>query len=125
MDLLRPFGTRNFVVGISIAALAYLLAPSLQKGARAVAVKGAQGAMMVGGAAASAVSTGREKVSGMWQNVSGSNVNQQESNMLQTMIEEMRAERQQHASLMQEMVNTMKNMQEEMAMLKNQHETVY
>lgn len=123
MDLLRPFGTRNFIVGISIAALAYLLAPTLQKGARAVAVKGAQGAMIVGGAAANAVNTGREKVSGMWQNVASSN--QQETSLMQQMVEEMRAERQQHSSLMQEMVNTMKNLQEEMAMLKNQHETVY
>lgn len=124
MDLLRPFGTRNFVIGIGLAALAYLFAPTLQRNARTVAVKGAQGAMLVGGAAANAFSTGKERIGGVIQGMGNAGRSEDTSNV-QQLVNDLRNEREQFNNVLSEVMSTMKNLQDEVRVLKNQRETVY
>lgn len=119
MDLFKPFTTRGFVIGVGIAALAYLLGPQIKQGARNVAVKGMQGAMIAGDAASQAVASGREKMSNMVQNVG----NRGDSTM-QQFISEMKEEREQIAAALSEMVNTMRQMQDEIALLRDGQGTV-
>lgn len=119
MDLLKPFTSRGFVIGIGIAALAYLLGPQIKQGAKTIAVKGMQGAMVAGEAATQAVTNGREKMGQMMQNM-----NHQGDNLVQQMVSEMKEEREQISHTLNELVNTMRNMQEEITLLKEGQRTV-
>lgn len=118
MDLLKPFTTRGFVIGVGIAALAYLLGPQIKQGAKTVAVKGMQGAMLAGEMASQAVTSGREKMGNMMQNMGN------KGDTMMQLISEFKEERQQVSSTLSELVTTMKNMQEEIALLKEGQRTV-
>lgn len=121
MDLLKPFGSRSFYVGLGVAALAYLLAPTLKQNARAVAVKGVQGAMLAGGAASNALARGREKMSHVMHDV---RENVTDNKMVEQLVSELKAEREQYANTLQEIMSTMKSMQEEIASLRGNEGTV-
>jgi hypothetical protein len=119
MDLLKPFTSRGFVIGIGLAALAYLLGPQIKQGAKTVAVKGMQGAMVAGDAASQAVASGREKMGSMMQNMGNKG-----DTMVQQMVSEFKEEREQVSNTLNELVNTMKSMQEEISLLKEGQRTV-
>ena len=123
MNLLKPFGTESFLIGIGIAAASYLLGPTIKRGARGVAVKGMQGALMAGDAANDAMETSKDKFNDFIQNMMGdgkSNVNfeHMENSFHKDLIDELKADRHQNSELMKELVSSMKSLQSEIKDLK-------
>ncbi len=123
MKYLKPFGTQSFVLGIGLAALTYLIGPSVKRGARSVAVKGMQGALMAGEAASNAVDTGKEKASSLFQNLMNRGHNHEaeiieRKQLFNNMMNEMKEERRQNRELMQSMLETMQSMQKEISSIK-------
>lgn len=121
---MKYFGTQSFVVGLGLAALTYLVGPSVKKGARKMAVKGMQGAMMAGEAASDVVDTGKEKASSFFENIMHRG-NHHETAMMErkqffdNMMTEMREDRRQNREFMQGMLETMKSMQAEISSIKS------
>lgn len=62
-DIIKPFGTQGFLVGMGVAALGYFLAPQLKKTLRPVAVKGTQGVMSLGSKTKHILEDGKDKIS--------------------------------------------------------------
>ncbi|WP_408954679.1 hypothetical protein [Natroniella sp. ANB-PHB2] len=114
MKLLKPFGTQNFVLGIGIAAATYLLGPTLKRNARNVAVKGVQGALTAGSMASQVMDDGKEKMTGLVGNMSDQRANQE----MAMIYNELREEREQ----MKELISTVKELQQEVADIKNETE---
>ncbi|MCK8826658.1 hypothetical protein MWH25_02695 [Natroniella acetigena] len=114
MKFLKPFGTQNFVLGIGIAAATYLLGPTLKRNARNVAVKGMQGALSAGGMASQVMDDGKEKMSGLVENMSGQRANQE----MAMIYNELREEREE----LKELLTTVKELQQEVADIKNETE---
>lgn len=122
MNLLKPFGTESFILGIGIAAVSYLLGPTIKRGARGVAVKGMQGAMMAGDAANDAMDSSRDKFSdfiqGMMNDGKNNVMDQQDNNFQRELFNELKAEREQYSELMKELVSSVKSLQGEVSDLK-------
>ncbi|WP_432665519.1 hypothetical protein R9X47_04445 [Wukongibacter baidiensis] len=121
MNLLKPFGTESFILGIGIAAVSYLLGPTIKRGAKGVAVKGMQGALMAGDAANEAMDTGRDKFSDFIQGImndGNNNVMDQDNDFQKELFNELKAERQQYSELMKELVSSVKSLQGEVSELK-------
>ena len=127
MNILKPLGSPGFAIGLGIAALTYFLGPSLKRGARNVAVKGMQGALMAGEGASNAMHEGKETMSNMFGNTFGNEnymnemsteMAQQNTQMVQQVFQEMREEREQYKNMFQEMMNTMQGMQDDISSLK-------
>lgn len=124
MNYLKPFGSQNFVLGVGLAALTYLFGPSVKNGARNVAVKSTQGALMAGETATNAVYTGKEKVSDFFGNLMGghdgdSNHIMEQQQVFSQFMHEIQEERKQSNELMKNMMKTMKDMQHEISTIKN------
>lgn len=121
MNLLKPFGTEGFILGIGIAAVSYLLGPTIKRGAKGVAVRGMQGALMAGDAANDAIDTSREKFSDFIQGMMGDNKDNmmhQDNNFQKELFNELKSERQQYSELMKELVSSVKSLKDEVSDLK-------
>ncbi len=114
MKVLKPFGTQGFIIGLGVAALTYTLGPVIKRNSRNAAVKGAQGALSVGGVASQMFNNGKERVSGMFEGMEETDHVTGEE--MKTFIEEMRAERDQ----INELVNKVNGLEEEISIVKNQ-----
>lgn len=116
MKYLKPFGSQSFVVGIGIAALAYLFGPTIKRGAKTVAVKGMQGALIAGESATNAVEGGKQKASDFINNLVTKQGNNDEefSHIYRQMVNELKTQREQNNNVMKELVETMKGMQTQM-----------
>ncbi|KAB3525507.1 hypothetical protein [Alkaliphilus serpentinus] len=121
MNILKPFGSQNFVLGIGIAALGYLLGPTLKQGARTVAVKGVQGAMMAGNTASNIMETGKENMGNLFERMTGNQKEymQMEQHFRQNLMNEIKSEREEYNSVLKELVTTMKSLQSEVHSLKD------
>ncbi|MCG8540426.1 MAG: hypothetical protein MJA82_10860 [Clostridia bacterium] len=117
MNILKPFGTEGFILGIGIAALGYLLGPTIKRGARGIAVKGMQGAMMVGDTANDAMDSGKEKFNDFIQNMMDSKQDN-ERNFHKELIDEIKTDRHNNNELLKELVSTMKSLQNEVKDMK-------
>ena len=47
-DIVKPFGSQSFLIGVGVAALTYLIGPQLKESMKPLAVKGTQGIMALG-----------------------------------------------------------------------------
>lgn len=122
MNLLKPFGTESFVIGIGIAAVSYLFGPTIKRGAREVAVKGMQGALMAGDTASHAVESGREKFSSFIHNMMHSEKDNDisvDKSFHKELVDELKEDRQQQREFMKELMSTMKSLKNEVKELKN------
>ncbi|KAB3535748.1 hypothetical protein F8154_05460 [Alkaliphilus pronyensis] len=120
MNLLKPFGSQNFILGVGIAALSYLLGPSLKQGARTVAVKGMQGAMMAGNTATNMMESGKESMGNLFDSMTGHQKDymEMEHNFRQDLIKEIKSDREEFNSALKELSTTMKSLQSEVQALK-------
>ncbi len=129
MKYLRPFGTQSFAIGVGLAAITYLFGPTIRKGAKGVAVKGVQGAMVAGESATNMVEDSKEKATNFLGNIMKSprnknhEIHQQTSSMYKEMLEEIKAQRDDNSKMMQEMLSTIKNMQNDIVNIKNENKT--
>jgi len=101
MNFLKPFYSQNFLLGIGIAAVGSLFAPTIKEGVRSLAVKGAQGAMMVGDAAKNMKESGKEMMQ------------KDENDNAKDLANELKSDREQYNSVLKELVTTMKDIQSE------------
>lgn len=121
MNLLKPFSSESFIIGLGIAAVGSLFAPAIKKGAKAIAVKGTQGAMMAGDAAENMVKSGKEGMnnifSGMFKDKQEDEASRQK--FQENLINELKSDREKYSSVLQELVSTIKDIQSEINSLKN------
>ncbi|EOC99521.1 hypothetical protein [Caldisalinibacter kiritimatiensis] len=127
MKILKPFGTQSFVIGVGIAALSYLFGPTIKKGAREVTVKGMQGALLAGEAASNAVDEGKKKMSNVINNMKkpmdkNEGIELKNSHIVQQLVNELQAERQQNREMFESLMNTVKDLQNEMSSLKEDND---
>lgn len=115
MEIFKPFGSRSFAIGVGIAALTYLLSPTIKRNAKGVAVKGMQGALMAGETASHLIENGKDKISGVFQQG-----NDLKNEMYEQMINEWKSEREQYNHILQDLMNTVKDLKSEISGLKDQ-----
>ncbi|MDW5299155.1 MAG: hypothetical protein SA378_03315 [Sedimentibacter sp.] len=120
MNLLKPFSTESFIVGLGIAAVGSLFAPAIKKGAKTMAVKGTQGAMMAGEAANNMMESGKETLNNTFPGLSkNKNDSEAAQKLNKELISELRSDREQYANVLQELVTTMKDIQSEVKAFKS------
>jgi len=61
-DIVKPFGTQSFLIGLGVAAVGYMLAPQLKKTFQPIIDKGTQGAMALSSKTKQFWEDSREKV---------------------------------------------------------------
>lgn len=113
MEILKPFGSRSFAIGVGIAAVTYLLSPAIKRSAKGVAVKGMQGALLAGETASHMVENGKEKIGDMLSHRDGHH-----NGMIEQMMNEWKAEREQYTHTLEELMNTVKDLKTEISVLK-------
>lgn len=105
-NLLKPFASQSFLVGLGVAAAAYFIGPQLMEAIKPVAVKGAQGMMALSGMAKETMNQGREKIAG-----AVTEMKEKEraatalSENLGELIKELRSEREQSTKVIEELKN--------------------
>ncbi|MGB4440358.1 MAG: hypothetical protein WBJ13_14290 [Sedimentibacter sp.] len=120
MNLLKPFSTESFIVGLGIAAIGSLFAPAIKKGAKTMAVKGTQGAMMAGEAANNMMESGKETLNNTFPGLSKNKNDSEAAQKFQKeLIRELKSDREQYSNVLQELVTTMKDIQSEVKAFKN------
>jgi len=120
MNLLKPFSTESFIVGLGIAAVGSLFAPAIKKGAKTMAVKGTQGAMVAGEAANNMMESGKETLNNTFPGLSkNKNDSVAAQKLNKELISELRSDREQYANVLQELVTTMKDIQSEVKAFKS------
>lgn len=126
MNLIKPFSSESFIIGLGIAAVGSLFAPAIKKGAKIMAVKGAQGAMIAGDAAENMVHSGKESMNTMFPHMfkdkKYDDSSQQEFH--ENLVRELKSDREQYNNVMQELVKTMRDIQSEVSTLKNSKNNV-
>lgn len=115
MEILKPFGSRSFAIGVGIAALTYLLSPTIKRSAKGVAVKGMQGALMAGETASHLVENSKEKISNVFQQG-----NHLKNEMYEQMMNEWKSEREQYNNILQDLMNTVNDLKSEISGLRDQ-----
>ncbi len=121
MNLLKPFGTESFLIGVGLAAASYLLGPTIKQGARGVAVKGMQGALMAGDVANNTMEASRDKLGNFMHKFMDNRDNgkmEVEYSFQKELINELKADREQYNKVLNEMISTMKSIQEDVKTLK-------
>jgi hypothetical protein len=61
-NLVKPFGSKSFLIGLGAAAAAYFLGPQLKELLKPVAVKGTQGAMVLAEKVKETLNQSKEKL---------------------------------------------------------------
>ncbi|MBM7614446.1 hypothetical protein [Alkaliphilus hydrothermalis] len=116
MNLLKPLASQNFILGIGIAAATYVFGPAIKRGAKKVAVKGVQGALMAGEATNETVSKGKDMFSDFMNNVHH-NENSEQKHMEQLFQQELfnslKTTQENQSKAFTELLSTIKDMQEE------------
>jgi hypothetical protein len=123
-DILKPIGSQSFVVGIGFAALAYFLGPQLKQSLRPIAVKGAQGVMVLGGKTVKAFSESKDKLSSMLTekvNEGTSNFKSAEGGMdlSANLLKELKEERETANKILADLINSISGLKDELAQIRN------
>lgn len=118
-NLLKPFGTQSFFVGLGVAAVTYLLGPQIKETVRPIAVKGTQGAMMLSDKTKEMMEEGKDRIEGMMENVKGKDgMMQGQAGAYEMLINELREERERSNSLMEKLNDKMNDLKNEIAHIK-------
>jgi hypothetical protein len=119
MNLLKPFNTEGFLIGLGIAAVGSLFAPAIKKGAKEIAVKGTQGAMMAGESASNMMQSGKESMNKIFPNMFKNKYDEKDQSFNENLINELKSDREQYSNAFQELVSTMKEIQSEVKSLRD------
>lgn len=126
-DVIKPFGSQGFLVGIGVAALTYFLAPQLKQSLRPAAVKGTQGMMALGTKTKQILEEGKEKISSMLSETVAETRSKMkeaagESEISSEMIKEFREEREASNRMLQELKDSIAGLREELSHIKRGQE---
>ena len=123
-DIIKPIGSQSFVVGIGVAALAYFLGPQLKQTLRPVAVKGAQGVMILGSKTVKAFGESKEKLSSMLAEKASEVDNkvkctEEVADFNRNLMQELKEERESSNKILVDLINSISGLKDELAQMRN------
>lgn len=114
-SLMKMVGSQSFLLGVGVAAAAYLIGPQIRESLKPAAVKGAQGIMVLGGKTKQALEQGKEKLNDMVFDKSG----METKNFQEKLLQELREEREASNRILEELKNSITGLKEEISSIKN------
>jgi ABC-type phosphate transport system auxiliary subunit len=121
-EMLKPFGSQSFFIGLGVAAIGYLLGPQIKESLRPVAVKGVQGAMVLSDQTKHMMSQGKDTINHMVEKTHMTGAQHQvpmdQTNMFQALLNELKAEREHSNKILEELKNTVTGLKDEIAQIK-------
>lgn len=121
-DMVKPFGSQSFLVGMGVAALAYFLAPQLKQSLRPAAVKGAAGVMTLGSKTKQILEDSKDKISSLiFEKAEGKNEiknSAEEIGIPSEVLKEIREDREVSNKIIQELKESIVSLKEEISHMK-------
>lgn len=121
-NILKPFGSQGFLIGIGVAALGYFLAPQLKQSLRPAAVKGAQGVMSLGNKTKQILEDGKEKISVLFEKgeeaKDSAAEGDREKDISSKVLKELMEEQESSAKILNELKDSILSLKEEISQLK-------
>lgn len=122
-DIVKPFGSQSFLIGIGVAALAYFLAPQLKQSLRPAAVKGAAGVMTLGDKTKKILEESKDKISNLIFDKTEEARDKvrdvvEEAGISPDVLKEMREEREVSNKMIQELKDSIVSLKEEISHIK-------
>ena len=124
-NLLKPFGSQSFFIGLGIAAAAYVLGPQIKETMRPMAVKGTQGMMMLTDRTMNMMHEGKDRVEGMVGKMGnmGNMANiartehmpMEQMGMMEVMLKELKEERERSNKMMEDFHETLMSIRDEIS----------
>lgn len=130
-DVIKPFGSQSFLVGVGVAALAYFLGPQLKQSLRPAAVKGTQGVISLGGKTKQLFEEGMGKINTIVFEKTDEVFDKTKETLESIgfspdLLKELKEERESSNRIMEELKNSVISLKEEISQMKNsgsfQHE---
>jgi hypothetical protein len=123
-DIIKPIGSQSFVVGIGVAALFYFLGPQMKQTLRPIAVKGAQGVMVLGNKTVKAFGESKDKLSSMLSEKANEAVEKGGSpeavmNLSENLVKELKEERETSNKILADLITSISGLKDELAQLRN------
>lgn len=118
-NLLKPFGSQSFFLGLGVAAAAYFLGPQLMEAVKPMAVKGAQGVMALGSKTSQVFNEGKEKLGNTIEKMTpGERDIKAVDSMYSDLIKELKDEREASNKILMELRDTMVSLRQEISGMK-------
>lgn len=118
-NLLKPFGSQSFFVGLGVAAAAYFLGPQIRETIRPMAVKGTQGMMMLTDRTMHMMHEGKEKMEDMMGKMGhmakSEHMAMGQIGVMEAMLKELREERERSNKMMEEFRETLMGIRDEIS----------
>ncbi|MTI57694.1 hypothetical protein [Geosporobacter ferrireducens] len=118
-NLLKPFGSQSFFVGLGVAAAAYFLGPQIKETIRPMAVKSTQGMMMMTDKTMRMMHEGKDRVEDMVGKMGNmarpDHIPMEQMGMMEVMLRELKEERERSNKMMEEFRETLMSIRDEIS----------
>ncbi|MDF2545534.1 MAG: hypothetical protein K0R93_432 [Anaerosolibacter sp.] len=121
-DMMKPFGSQSFLIGLGVAAVGYFFGPQIKQAVRPAAVKGAQGMMMFSDKTKGMFDEGKHMMGNMMDKAS--HIGQEhhmagQMGVHEMLMKELREERERTNRLMEQLNTSITGLKDEIAHIKN------
>ncbi|MBB6217656.1 hypothetical protein HNQ80_003779 [Anaerosolibacter carboniphilus] len=120
-DLMKPFGSQSFLIGLGVAAVGYFFGPQIKQAIRPAAVKGAQGVMMFSDKTKEMFDEGKHMMGNMMDKASHMGQEQQmagQMGMYEMLMKELKDERERSNRLMEQLNISIAGLKDEITYMK-------